>query len=157
MELKIKCEKCESPLKTNDVAYLCSYECTYCKKCTIELKNKCQNCQGKLEDRRIKVNQLINIRKANNGDLIELNELFNAYLVFYKKEIALEKSKRFLKERMEKGESEIFVAELNKKSLAGFVQLYPTFSSLNLKRTWVLNDLFIRPDFRGLGISKKNN
>ncbi len=155
MELRTKCEKCEIPLKPNDAAFLCSYECTYCEPCTKELKNTCQNCQGKLESRQDKIKDLIITRKAVLADLDELNKLFNQYLIFYRKKIRLEKSRQFLMKRMENKESEIFVAEFNKKRLIGFEQLYPTFSSLNLKSSWVLNDLFIYPDFRGLDISKK--
>ena len=35
----------------------------------------------------------------------------------------------------------------------GFVQLYPIFSSTRMKRLWLLNDLFVQPEYRGKGIS----
>ena len=37
----------------------------------------------------------------------------------------------------------------------GFVQLYPSFSSTRMKRFWILNDLFVSPDFRGQGFSRE--
>ena len=35
----------------------------------------------------------------------------------------------------------------------GFVQLYPMFSSVRARRTWVLNDLFVEAQFRRGGIA----
>jgi ribosomal protein S18 acetylase RimI-like enzyme len=36
----------------------------------------------------------------------------------------------------------------------GFTQLYPLFSSLSLKRTWVLYDLFVAPEARRQGVAE---
>jgi len=38
---------------------------------------------------------------------------------------------------------------------AGFVQLYPVFSSLQMRRAWILNDLFVDPPFRGHHVAKR--
>src|SRR5437868_4723419 len=92
------------------------------------------------------------IRKATLTDLESLSLLFDAYRQFYRKLTDVEGAKNFLEERMKKEESVIFVAEEN--SLAGFAQLYPLFSSTRMKRMWLLNDLFVHPDWRGKGISK---
>ena len=35
---------------------------------------------------------------------------------------------------------------------AGFTQLYPSFSSVSLRRLWILNDLFVAPSARGHGV-----
>ena len=51
-------------------------------------------------------------------------------------------------------ESVIYVDEENEK-LTGFTQLYPLFSSTRMQRSWLLNDLYVLPEFRGRGISKK--
>lgn len=48
MEMKPKCEKCHKELQQDGLAYICSYECTYCEECTIELENICPNCGGEL-------------------------------------------------------------------------------------------------------------
>ena len=37
----------------------------------------------------------------------------------------------------------------------GFMQLYPSFSSVSLKRLWVLNDLFVRPSVRRGGVARR--
>ncbi|WP_338792353.1 GNAT family N-acetyltransferase [Bernardetia sp. MNP-M8] len=99
---------------------------------------------------------MITIKKATLNDLENLNLLFDAYRVFYKKESDLEASKEFLRKRIQNNESEIFVAQFsenNSEKLVGFVQLFPIFSSTRLKRFWLLNDLFVDINFRGRGIS----
>jgi GNAT superfamily N-acetyltransferase len=92
------------------------------------------------------------VRKSNIDDLDDLAGLFNDYRIFYKKEPDIERAKEFLKERLTKNESEIFVAFCDNQ-MAGFVQLYPVFSSIRMKRFWLLNDLFVKDEFRGRGFS----
>ncbi|BDD00970.1 GNAT family N-acetyltransferase [Persicobacter psychrovividus] len=91
-------------------------------------------------------------RKATEKDLNKVAELFDSYRVFYRKESNLQGAKAFLKERIERNDAEIFVAEVDHK-LVGFVQLYPLFSSTKMKKFWLLNDLFVHPNHRGKGIS----
>ena len=80
-------------------------------------------------------------------------ELFDAYRQYYGQDADLEGAKRFLSERIQQNESVIFVA-LNDGQALGFTQLYPAFSSVSMKRQWVLNDLFVEADARNLGIGK---
>lgn len=80
--------------------------------------------------------------------------LFDAYRVWYRKESDKETAKNFLLQRIKNGESIIYACENEEGSLVGFTQLYPIFSSVRMKRMWLLNDLFVDPDFRGKGISK---
>ncbi len=94
------------------------------------------------------------IRKANLQDLDQLSELFDLYRIFYKKESNIKAGKEFLKERIIKNESEIFISIVDSKAV-GFVQLYPYFSSTRMKKMWLLNDLFVLPEYRGKGISKE--
>ncbi len=93
------------------------------------------------------------IREAVKKDLKELSLLFDAYRVFYRQSSNLEGARDFIHDRLTFQDSKIFVAE-EKDTLLGFVQLYPRFSSTQLKRTWLLNDLFVSPEARGkqLGI-----
>lgn len=35
----------------------------------------------------------------------------------------------------------------------GFAQLYPSFSSVSMKRLWILNDLFVAPASRRRGVA----
>ncbi|HLK54244.1 MAG TPA: DUF1272 domain-containing protein [Candidatus Angelobacter sp.] len=48
LQMKSECEKCQQQLATADVAWICSYECTFCEKCCTEMKNICPNCGGEL-------------------------------------------------------------------------------------------------------------
>lgn len=95
------------------------------------------------------------IREAKNTDLKQLAELFDKYREFYRKDSDIEGAKDFLAERLKNGDSEIYVCESNDSNLIGFVQLYPLFSSTRMKKLWLLNDLFVNPEFRGKGISIK--
>jgi len=95
-----------------------------------------------------------NTRKATIQDLPQLAELFDQYRVFYYKESDIPEAEKFLKERIENKDSEIFVTQ-NEGDLVGFVQLYPLFSSTRMKRYWLLNDLFVNENYRGKGFSKE--
>jgi len=48
LDLKKICEKCGGTLVGNGVAYICSYECTYCASCAEEMNFVCPNCEGEL-------------------------------------------------------------------------------------------------------------
>jgi GNAT superfamily N-acetyltransferase len=92
------------------------------------------------------------IKKTIPADLERLAVLFNAYRIFYRKESDLIGAQTFLQERFNAKDSEIFVFHQG-EMLAGFVQLYPLFSSVRMKKLWLLNDLFVDSTFRGQGIS----
>ena len=48
LEMKPRCERCESALPPESSALICSYECTYCPECAAEMKFVCPNCEGEL-------------------------------------------------------------------------------------------------------------
>ncbi len=48
LEMKKECEKCGRVLLADGEAYICSYECTFCKACTEEMNSVCPNCGGEL-------------------------------------------------------------------------------------------------------------
>jgi len=93
------------------------------------------------------------IKKAKVEDVPGLAILFDQYRVFYHKESDIAGAVSFLTYRLTRNESVVFLCEKEGK-LAGFVQLYPLFSSTRMQRLWLLNDLFVAPEFRGQGISK---
>jgi ribosomal protein S18 acetylase RimI-like enzyme len=94
------------------------------------------------------------ISKASMNELDAVAELFDLYRVFYEQPSDLIGAKEFLKERLENEESVIYLA-LHEGEAVGFTQLYPTFSSVSMKRSWVLNDLYVRKSARGKGIAQK--
>lgn len=95
-----------------------------------------------------------NITEATIADLKTLAALFDEYRLFYHKNSDISGAENFLKERLEKGDSKIFLAKENNQTV-GFTQLFPIFSSTRMKRYWLLNDLFVNEIFRGKGHSKR--
>ncbi|MEH7179798.1 GNAT family N-acetyltransferase [Neobacillus vireti] len=96
----------------------------------------------------------MSIQRATINDLNSLAELFNSYRIFYQQESNLEGAKNFLKERLTNGDSVVFIA-FDEGNPVGFVQLYPTFSSVSMKRSWILNDLYVKASARKKGHGDK--
>jgi ribosomal protein S18 acetylase RimI-like enzyme len=90
------------------------------------------------------------ILKATLNDLDSLTELFDLYREFYQQKSDTNGAREFLKERLNKKESVIFIA-LDENDPVGFVQLYPLFSSVSMVRIWLLNDLYVKETVRGKG------
>ncbi len=91
-------------------------------------------------------------RKATIEDIEQLTDLFNLYRTWYNQPSDIVSAKRFLTERIKNNESVILVAEENNK-LVGFTQLYPVFSSVGMKRAWILNDLYVHASVRKQGVA----
>ncbi len=96
----------------------------------------------------------ITIARAERKDLDELAPLFDGYRQFYAQRSDLAAARAFLRDRIERDESVIYVAYADGGEAAGFTQLYPSFSSVSLKPLWVLNDLFVRSDIRRGGVGR---
>jgi ribosomal protein S18 acetylase RimI-like enzyme len=96
---------------------------------------------------------VLEIVRATINELNAVSVLFNLYRIFYHQESNIDKAKEFIKERIENNDSIIFLAVDGKKPL-GFTQLYPTFSSVSMKRTWILNDLYVDEEARRLGVAQ---
>jgi GNAT superfamily N-acetyltransferase len=94
------------------------------------------------------------IVRATTKDLDDLVPLFDAYRQFYGQRSDPRAARAFLGDRIEHDESVIYVAYADGGEAAGFTQLYPSFSSVSLKRLWVLNDLFVRSDIRRGGVGR---
>lgn len=93
------------------------------------------------------------IRQATIDDINELANLFAEYRVFYGQDFDLDKSRKFLTQRLDKKDSIIFIApEANE--FVGFVQLYPSFTSIGVQEIWILNDLFVNDNFRQNGVAQ---
>lgn len=95
----------------------------------------------------------IHTRQADIADIEALVPLFDAYRVFYGKTSDTALARAFLVERIEHGQSVIFLALQNEGVVVGFVQLYPSFSSVSAARTFILNDLFVTPTARRSGVA----
>lgn len=95
------------------------------------------------------------IHRASLSDLRIVAELFDDYRQFYGQPADHSLAESFLRERFTNHESVIFLAanSLSGDGL-GFVQLYPSFSSVSARRIWILNDLFVAPAARQRGIGR---
>ncbi|WP_413381884.1 N-acetyltransferase family protein [Alkalihalobacillus sp. 1P02AB] len=94
------------------------------------------------------------IYQATMEDLEGVSVLFNQYRQFYEQVSDLKGAKAYLTERLEKKDSVIFIVKEGEHYL-GFSQLYPTFSSISMKRAWILNDLYIDSGARKRGLGEQ--
>lgn len=84
----------------------------------------------------------ITVRQAFLSDLEPLALLFDQYRQFQGQPADLRAARDFLFARFDHAESIVFIALQGEQAL-GFAQLYPSFSSVALKRVFILNDLFV--------------
>lgn len=94
----------------------------------------------------------IKVIKSRINHLADVSELFAQYRVFYKQPYDLQGAEAFIRERLEQNDSVIFIAYADQRA-AGFVQLYPSFTSVGMKKLWILNDLYVHQDFRKAGVA----
>lgn len=94
----------------------------------------------------------MDIRKAELGDLDNLARMFDDYRQFYCQASDIVAAKEFLRERLAQQESVILIACDGTKSV-GFVQLFPSFSSVSMRRIFILNDLYVASSARKQGVA----
>jgi len=96
----------------------------------------------------------VTIRQAIESDIDSLAEIVKKYRDFQGVVSQdIEEIKAFIRERIVKSESCIFVAISNATgAIIGFIQLYPVFSTVSLKRQWLLNDFFVAEEARNSGV-----
>lgn len=92
-------------------------------------------------------------RRATLADAGELAGLFDAYRQFYEQEGDRVAAEHFISDRLLNDESVIFVAEDASRNLVGFAQLYPLFTSVRMRRLWLLNDLYVADAARRTGVA----
>lgn len=98
----------------------------------------------------------MHIIRSNKSHIAQLVVLFEEYRAFWGIESSVQEVEAFLTKLISNEESVIFIAvDDNTKSIMGFVNLYPCYSTLALQRLWILNDLSVSEDYRGKGVSKK--
>lgn len=94
------------------------------------------------------------IVRADLSHIDDLGELFDKYRQFYGQHGDLSTAKRFIRDRLWNEESVIFLVMSGTNQPAGFAQLYPTYSSVSMRRVWIVNDVFIDPAYRASGYAK---
>lgn len=96
---------------------------------------------------------MVSIRRALVTDLADATRLFEGYLHFYERDHPREAVQGFISDRLTAQDSLIFLA-FQDGTAVGIAQVYPSFSSLSLSPSWVLNDLFVLPEARGTGAGR---
>lgn len=91
---------------------------------------------------------------ASISNIDQLIPLFDGYRVFYKQKSDPEAARNFLEERFAKNDSVIFLCLDTSEKGLGFTQLYPSFSSVSMQRTYILNDLFVVSEARKKGVGE---
>lgn len=96
----------------------------------------------------------ISIRQASPDDADLIAPLFDAYRQFYDQASALDVARTFIRQRLERRESVILVAE-DAGRMIGFCQLYPSFCSVEAAPIYTLYDLFVSSDARKSGAGRQ--
>lgn len=95
----------------------------------------------------------LEIRRATAADLEQLLPLVQSYRVFYNQQPASERERSFIERHLREDGSVIYIAVVAAQT-AGFTQLFKTYSTVHLSHTWILEDLFVDPQFRRQGIAQ---
>jgi GNAT superfamily N-acetyltransferase len=100
------------------------------------------------------------LREANAEDVAMVVPLFDAYRMFYGAASDLLATQAFLEARQLRAESILIVAlhedtSTGREIVTGFAQLYPCFSSISLRRVYILNDLFVLPAWRRAKVARQ--
>ena len=93
------------------------------------------------------------VKEATLADASAVAALFDAYRIYYEQSSDLAGAEHFIAERLRNRESVIYLA-LDEGRPVGFTQLYPFFTSVGMKRAWVLNDLYVSEDYRNRGVGR---
>ena len=96
----------------------------------------------------------MNIEIATIEHTSEVARLFDLYRQFYECEPDLKLATDFIAARIANDESRIFVAMDGEKAL-GFVQLYPSFCSVEAFKILILYDLYVDADVRTSGVGEE--
>lgn len=99
----------------------------------------------------------LDIIEANQNYIEEMARLFDAYRVFYGQPSSPDRARSFILERMRNDDAVVYLARGDiegEVSALGFVQLYPTFSSVSMKPLWILNDLYVTERGRKHGVGR---
>lgn len=95
----------------------------------------------------------MNISRRHDDPDGTLAALFAGYRSFYGREDRQAEAAAFLRQRLDSGDSLIWTADVRGTPI-GFVQVYPSHSSLDVSTQWTLNDLFVAPEGRRSGVAR---
>ncbi|AEG11784.1 GCN5 family acetyltransferase [Shewanella baltica] len=94
------------------------------------------------------------ITRADVTHVHEVAVLFNEYRQFYGRRDDVAAAEQFIHARLLDESSVIFIAKDNQGLGLGFVQMYPSFSSLRMAPMLILNDVYVTQHARCVGIGR---
>ena len=98
----------------------------------------------------------IEVQPASAADLPALARLFDAYRVFYEAVSAPAETESFVTRLAAEGRTRFFLgrqAGLEVSPPVGFVHLMPSINTIAMRPIWLLEDLFVAPEARRLGVA----
>ena len=77
LEIRPNCEHCGKELpNTSTKAMICTFECTYCKTCALEVfENVCPSCSGNFVERPIRTSKMIQKYPASEKIIFKPKDL----------------------------------------------------------------------------------
>ncbi len=77
LDIRPNCEHCGKDLpNTSTEAMICSFECTYCKTCALEIfENVCPSCSGNFVNRPIRPSKMIDKYPASTEKVFKPKDL----------------------------------------------------------------------------------
>jgi GNAT superfamily N-acetyltransferase len=97
----------------------------------------------------------LKIERAGEADVGDLLPMLEAYCEFYEVDPGRERLERLVRTLLEEpDEGAQFIARDGAGEPAGFATVYWTWTTLRADRVGVLNDLFVRPQFRQHGVGR---
>lgn len=95
----------------------------------------------------------IKIERVGHADRDRVAPLFDAYRQYYSQAPDLERARQFIGARLTQDQSVILLATQDDDEV-GFAQLYPSYSSVRTTKIWILNDLYVAPQARRMGVAR---
>ena len=96
----------------------------------------------------------LKITSVTEKILAELSILLAEYQAFYKAKPDHNHNLKFLKSVLDKDDGKFFIGKYNGQNI-GYASIYFSYSSVTAKRIAILNDLYVRENFRGRGLGKE--
>jgi ribosomal protein S18 acetylase RimI-like enzyme len=94
------------------------------------------------------------IIRASEDNIAQVSHLFDLYRQFYKCDSDMDLAQKFISDRILRNESIIFLATNQASTAMGFVQLYPSFCSVDAVKILILYDLYVDANYRKYGVGK---
>ena len=100
--------------------------------------------------------ETVMIKEATIEELKQVVDIVMKYREFYGVDKQrIEDVESFMKSRFENQQSKVFIATSENDEVIGFIQLYPSYSTVSLKPQCILNDFYVDKNYRKQGYGTK--